>query len=255
MSAPSDTGRFWICPECKRHVPDRKDACLCGFDRTTVPVKMREVSAREPTAPQQSPSFLRVAWPVVLIAGLVGYIAYDRLSRSSANPSQGSPTPTITVVAAVPRAAPAVDVQIRQEPNDVRIRQEPNVDQQQPGAERHVQVLRVEVPEQSAAPEAPSGRNAQQASEEAERRRQQAERDWQSATFRVISDLRTTKESYRVQLCSEFRSGIPISNTRDSRSDYVAARNAAIAHEDVPAWREPSRGRRRIPWDEFASTS
>jgi len=45
MSAPSETGRFWLCPECKRHVSVRSNRCICGFDRTTVPVEMREVSS------------------------------------------------------------------------------------------------------------------------------------------------------------------------------------------------------------------
>ena len=38
-------GRFWICPECRRHVSTRMDVCHCGFDRTKVPVQMREVSS------------------------------------------------------------------------------------------------------------------------------------------------------------------------------------------------------------------
>jgi len=27
------TQRFWICPQCKRHVPARLSACRCGFGR------------------------------------------------------------------------------------------------------------------------------------------------------------------------------------------------------------------------------
>lgn len=39
------TGRFWLCPVCRKHVPSRADKCQCGFDRTTVKVAMREVGA------------------------------------------------------------------------------------------------------------------------------------------------------------------------------------------------------------------
>lgn len=33
MSASSQTGRFWTCPRCKKHVPSRSETCICDFDR------------------------------------------------------------------------------------------------------------------------------------------------------------------------------------------------------------------------------
>lgn len=44
MPGTAETGRVWLCPECRKHVPARKNACACGFDRTTVPVQMQEVN-------------------------------------------------------------------------------------------------------------------------------------------------------------------------------------------------------------------
>src|SRR5687767_13847512 len=38
------SGRFWLCPVCRKHVPSRNDKCQCGFDRTTVNVPMREAA-------------------------------------------------------------------------------------------------------------------------------------------------------------------------------------------------------------------
>jgi hypothetical protein len=33
MSAASGTGQFWLCPQCRKHVPARSTACRCGFSR------------------------------------------------------------------------------------------------------------------------------------------------------------------------------------------------------------------------------
>lgn len=48
MSVPSYIGRFWPCPECKRHTPVCRNACICGFDRTTAQVQIREVTVPAP---------------------------------------------------------------------------------------------------------------------------------------------------------------------------------------------------------------
>jgi hypothetical protein len=35
MTVGSQTGSFWICPKCRRHVPTRSTACQCGTQRET----------------------------------------------------------------------------------------------------------------------------------------------------------------------------------------------------------------------------
>ena len=86
MSNPSETGRFWSCPECNRHVPSRNSACMCGFDKTKIPVQMREVSSRRADPPRER-SFLRGLLPVTVIAVLVAYIGYDKLGWGTAAPA------------------------------------------------------------------------------------------------------------------------------------------------------------------------
>ena len=51
MTGPSETGRFWLCPECRKHVPNRVNKCVCGFDRKSVPVDMREIDVRRQHEP------------------------------------------------------------------------------------------------------------------------------------------------------------------------------------------------------------
>lgn len=43
MTGPSETSRSWPCPECGLQVAVRNNKCGCGFDRTTVPIRMPEV--------------------------------------------------------------------------------------------------------------------------------------------------------------------------------------------------------------------
>ena len=82
------TGRFWVCAQCRRHVPIRLDACLCGFDRTSVPsVRMREVSTAAPLARDEGKPFAWAPWTLVmLLLGWIGYLQIPAPVAASAPP-------------------------------------------------------------------------------------------------------------------------------------------------------------------------
>ena len=42
MGSAPVAGRFWLCPQCRRHVPNRLNHCQCGFDRTESPGAVSE---------------------------------------------------------------------------------------------------------------------------------------------------------------------------------------------------------------------
>lgn len=70
MTDSSSTGRFWLCPQCRRHVPIRTDVCQCGLDRSRLPVKVQEVGGQG-AAPENAPRShgLVVVLAVVLACG------------------------------------------------------------------------------------------------------------------------------------------------------------------------------------------
>jgi len=116
----SDTGRFWVCPECRKHVPSRQDACRCGFDRTKVPIQIRDVPAREEPRAAAERSFFGGAWSLLVIGALVGWIAYDRLGRpqpphAPSKPPLEVPTPAPEAAAAQPAQPPPFIVIERRE--------------------------------------------------------------------------------------------------------------------------------------------
>src|SRR5574341_205526 len=45
----SASGRFWLCPQCNRHVPTRQDTCRCGGTR---PEEAAASAASTAAAPQ-----------------------------------------------------------------------------------------------------------------------------------------------------------------------------------------------------------
>lgn len=252
-TGPSETGRFWLCPECKRHVPSRRDACLCGFDRTTVPVRMREVTSRPASNTPPERSFISVVWPYVVIAGLLGFITYQNVGSPQPVPTPEHSAMTSTVPSSTAEltdsVAPTPVLYIR----DAPAREVVDLPTPDPTAPPP-QVIRIEVPAQTAnqplaAPATvPSGPSEDELRAEEDRRR---EVQWQMDTSRIISQLRASMAAYRAQLCNELRSGIPISNTRDTRTEYLAARFAAVAHEENARIAGARPGWVRIPWSEF----
>ena len=252
MTDSSLAGRFWLCPVCRKHVSVRIDRCVCGFDRTTAPAKVHELSLRSagPDPASLGRSFLSAAWPFLVIAGLAGYIAYERLpqyDRSTVLASDGSTglRPAESAGVGDRRSDPVAPVEVMP------------IAQPTPA---HTQVVRIEVSTpaaparalaQAPTPQAPaaSGPGAEERQAAAAERQEQLQ--WQKETARIVGELRTTVAAYRAQLCSEQKSRIPISNTRDTRTEYVAARNAAIAHEESGRLAGALPGWVRIPWDEF----
>lgn len=55
MSASSTTGRFWICPLCRKHVPDRLDSCRCGFSQADSDLQIERVSTGQADGAAKTP--------------------------------------------------------------------------------------------------------------------------------------------------------------------------------------------------------
>ena len=152
MTGPAQTGRFWLCPECSRHVPARSNACTCGFDKTTLPVRMRGVDIPgRPSPPTRERSFLRTVLPLAVIAVLVAFIGYDKLGWGTAPSEEASeetpPTATPAPIQAVPMSTVTINDEwaSRTAPPSA-VQQAPAIYQPPATQDR---VIRVEVPEQA----------------------------------------------------------------------------------------------------------
>lgn len=85
MTGSSATGRFWLCPECGKHVPDRRASCVCGFDGTTVPESsraFRRPQRSETGAPRRSSLITILCFAASLC--VVAAIVFDRVQARSA---------------------------------------------------------------------------------------------------------------------------------------------------------------------------
>jgi len=90
MTDSSATGRFWLCPQCQRHVPIRTDVCQCGLDRTKLPVRVREVGGLRP-APEKprGSGGLVAALAVVLACGALLYLGVRGFMTQEGGGPQG----------------------------------------------------------------------------------------------------------------------------------------------------------------------
>jgi hypothetical protein len=267
MSVPSYIGRFWLCPECQRHVPVRKDACMCGFDRTTVSVPVREAVVHVPQSQPQERSAFATLWPFAVIAVLLGRIAYDDLRTKPADALEGAsarlaasgvPTPPGSVEAV---EAPGDGTDTTPIPGSLEVvaathgRTDTFSEQHSglPWATPQPQILRVEVPKQEIAPasRAWTQDEYERQSLEEETARRQQESEWRTRASRLIVVLRSTLAGYRQQVCSEARGGIPVWRTPDNTGAYMSARAEAEGLEESARLAGVPPGWVRIPWGEF----
>lgn len=251
MNVPVSNGRFWLCPQCRRHVPVRKDACACGFDRTTAQVQVHEVAAHAPESQPRQRSAFATVWAVALAAVLVGWIARDRLPGLKANsPEDVAPAAAASAVAA--STPELVSADVAKPPDDGT--QAPSAQRSsRPAATPQAPSDRAEPARQEVAPS-----HRVEAQDEDERRtrevepaRGRQETEWRTRAARLIEQLRTTHEEYRAQVCAEARGGIAVSTTRDHTSPYVSARAEAQALEESARQAGVPPGWARIPWGEF----
>jgi hypothetical protein len=268
MSVPSYIGRYWLCPECQRHVPVRKDACMCGLDRTTVLVPVREALVHVPQSQPQESSAFATLWPFAVIAVFFGWIAYDGLRREPTSALEGaSPrvaasgvaTPILGSVEAVEAPDDATDTTSIPRTVEVVAATDDWTDtfSEQPSslppATPQPQIVRVQVPQPEIAPASRvwTEDEYERRSREEEAARRQQETEWRTRATRLIVLLRTTLAGYRQQVCSEARGGIAVSTVRDNTGAYMSARAEAQALEESARLAGVPPGWVRIPWGEF----
>jgi hypothetical protein len=77
----SQTGSYWLCPGCRRHVPNRVETCRCGFNRQTADAELEEYqrpmrASAEPPAPgpRKSSVLSTILWIIVAAGALAGSI-------------------------------------------------------------------------------------------------------------------------------------------------------------------------------------
>lgn len=79
----SSTGRFWLCLQCRRHVPMRLDRCQCGLSRRELPAEVREVSPSRETTADQTPTQKRAWTAIGLGCVAVGVVIVGWLTTSN----------------------------------------------------------------------------------------------------------------------------------------------------------------------------
>ena len=69
MGEPTQTGSFWICPDCRKHVSTRAGECRCGFTRGSKaePETTVNLHRRQATKEKEKPNFFRTT--VIAVGG------------------------------------------------------------------------------------------------------------------------------------------------------------------------------------------
>jgi hypothetical protein len=244
-----DTGRFWLCPQCQRHVSTRADVCQCGFDRSEVPIQMRQVSTRDIASVPEERSGSRFSLAWILLAGVIALVVYEKLSRPSTETplaQPAGPTTRLRTVAEPPREPvqqPFIVIQQQPAPNTGTEIPSVSGQPQAKAAPEPQPVLTIRMPEQQQAPD-------QAAAEEKSK-----ESYWRLQKIKIEAALSQALTQYNVQRCSDSNAGITVAGGHDYRTDYIAARMNAQAFEEngrvsgaIPGWY-------RIDWSNYPEVS
>lgn len=256
-AATAQTGSFWLCPSCGKHVPTRQAACACGLARPqggALPI----ASPRPATTltPQFHEPERETPWKAIATLCVGGLVLAGAFKISMEAAKQPAPKDSKLLGALALPTEPA-----RQEgyflpvPPGAPLTQQPGM-QPSPGAateeRRPPSVIQVGPTEAQfrEEQERQERRQADQLQRQQEMADRQQQDQWRREAAALLADLRRTLGAYKYQLCAEVRGGITLSTPRDTRGEYSAAIAAARGFEDsaraagVKEWV-------RIEWSEF----
>lgn len=225
------SGRFWLCPVCHRHVPSRNDKCQCGFDRTTVNVRMPEVAAKaeaDPAARSGGTGSSSGLWIVAGIAVAVGAGIWvwsasqenarqnaelrERLAQRQADREKARQDPQVIFV---PQVAPQQP--IPEATADATL--SPAVEVIPPPAQALTRLDGATVLVDAVSP--PS-----QPSDNSREFRAQQEMFWREKEITANARLASAASAYIGAVCKEKLGGIPLADSKtynQYRNDYVQA--------------------------------
>lgn len=252
----AQTGAFWRCASCGKHVPNRQDTCVCGAARPETVAA--PVASRRPVVtitPQFSTTEDRgssAPWAVavVLLGGLVlaglfyasknaGDLPKAGVARDEPAAARGPETYFLPAAG----GSPSTQVPGGQ-PSSRALTPAEQVEQAAGRYRPEGGQMPVEQPTRAAPPsgERPSQDQSRQREEarrleEAEQRRSEEERataaTWRAENERVVGGLREALASYQIQLCNDMRGAQTLyGGGEDMRSRYLLARSLAQDFEE-----------------------
>ena len=232
---PVDTtasGRFWLCPVCRKHVASRNDKCQCGFDRTTVNVLMQEAmtpsATRIQTLERDEPRS-NLPWVVGLVVALAASLWLWKAGKDSdrANAELRERT-------AQRMADRDSSQQQQQMPQFVLVPQptrgqeaaapppEPSTDLYAPPAAPDNSHRSAQIPEQAPSMVVVQPQNTDMAAN----MRAQQEMFWREKAMRAEAGLVSAAAAYVSAVCKEKLGGVPLAGSgtyNDFRNQYVRA--------------------------------
>jgi hypothetical protein len=227
------SGRFWLCPVCRKHVPSRNDKCQCGFDRSTVNVAMREaalpsIQSRSEAGAAEGGSSL--PWLVGLALAVVASLWLWKAGKDSERANAELRDRTAQRLASQEQAQQTPQVIFVPQP----AREEGSTTPDAPPIDPHAGAYaalqeaardRLAVPPPQVMVVQPTGTGTGTGDVDRNMRAQQ-EMFWRDKAMRAESQLASTAAAYISAVCKEKLGGVPIAGGgtyNEYRNQYVRA--------------------------------